>query len=373
MIKEYIYKINNFIAVLLMYAGLKIPKQTYSYKIARFILHKIMGKGRLFHVMLDVAERSDKRCKDYHPKRGNSTPSLSDLMKMFSQMRGRILRLDLMGGEPLLRDDIYEIIKAAKKVGRIRHVTMFTHGSLIDEKAALRLKEMGLNAVYVSFYSVDPSMQNGISSVSGTFAGKTKAIKELVRIGIPTYTFTILNKNNASDVDNINKYVRDLGARPVFFNQIPMDESALSNQLSSKEVYEVKTLLNRISSQHMVRVYDMFEFLGRSCFGGYFMLSVKVDGTVTCCPFILDIVLGNAFEKDIFKIFETRFTVPEFRAIYQSPAECIACTFEQCCQGGCKAGNKTVLSSYHKKSFYCLGPWQNIENNKKADCIPYWF
>lgn len=369
-----IHKLRSFAAaVLLKYGMSKYDDNKIIPKLIKAIFRRLMGSGLLIHLKFDLTERCNKKCEYCYSKRRDIEPSLPDAIKLFSEIKGFIYRLDLLGGEPMLRQDIYEIIQVAKKIGKIRFVTMFTNGTLIDEGAALRLRQAGLNAAFVSFFSSTPYTQDNISSCAGTFEEKISGIKALIQAGIRTYTFTVINKNNFKEIESINNLVRGFGARPQFFNQIPIKEKDISLQLTAEDVYKVKNLLKKLNPGHMSHVYNMFKFTGHSCFGGYFMVSIKADGTVTHCPFISDVVLGNAFKENIFEIFRKRFTVRDFERIYNPPSDCLPCSFVDYCRGGCKAGNKIVLNGYNSKSFYCLGPWQKGRAGEIDNCVAYWF
>uniref|UniRef100_A0A7C3UHD2 Radical SAM protein n=1 Tax=Geoglobus ahangari TaxID=113653 RepID=A0A7C3UHD2_9EURY len=64
--------------------------------------------------------------------------------------------VQLTGGEPTLRDDLIEIIKAIKEEG-IDHIQLNTNGIRLarDPDLALEVREAGVNTVYLSFDGVD--------------------------------------------------------------------------------------------------------------------------------------------------------------------------------------------------------------------------
>ena len=72
------------------------------------------------------------------------------------------------GGEPLLRSDIYELISYAKSKGI--HSSLSTNGTLIDENAAAKLKEAGVDYVGVSL--------DGSEEVNDEFRGLKGAFKK---------------------------------------------------------------------------------------------------------------------------------------------------------------------------------------------------
>jgi radical SAM protein with 4Fe4S-binding SPASM domain len=101
---------------------------------------------------------------------------------------------------------------------------------------------------------------------------------------------------------------------------------------------------------------------------------VKVDGTVTPCPFISDIPLGNIKERSIWEIIRARFSVPGFIEFQSLPAECRDCTYADICNGGCKAGNIALFGRYDRKDNRCLGPWkEQIQEEAVSDRLPCFF
>lgn len=64
--------------------------------------------------------------------------------------------VQLTGGEPTLRDDLLDIIRAIKELG-IEHIQLNTNGIRLanDPELALKVREAGVNTVYLSFDGVD--------------------------------------------------------------------------------------------------------------------------------------------------------------------------------------------------------------------------
>ena len=55
------------------------------------------------------------------------------------------------GGEPLLRNDLIEILKAIKQQGKARHMVLTTHGALLNRKKYERIREAGVDLISLSF------------------------------------------------------------------------------------------------------------------------------------------------------------------------------------------------------------------------------
>ncbi|ABM81077.1 putative Fe-S osidoreductase [Hyperthermus butylicus DSM 5456] len=95
-------------------------------------------------------------------------PTLEQIRMMIRQYakEGVVMSVQITGGEPTLRPDLPEIIKLLKEEG-VRHIQLNTHGitfaRLWFEKGpetaveyAKKLREAGLNTVYMSFDGVTP-------------------------------------------------------------------------------------------------------------------------------------------------------------------------------------------------------------------------
>ena len=88
-------------------------------------------------------------------------PTLNHIRYMLRQVRKLkpypAIALQITGGEPLLRDDIVEIVKIAKEEG-FTHVQVNTTGIKLayEPELAVKLREAGTNVLYMSFDGVSP-------------------------------------------------------------------------------------------------------------------------------------------------------------------------------------------------------------------------
>ncbi len=88
-------------------------------------------------------------------------PTLGQIREMVHKLRNErpvpCNAVQLTGGEPALRDDLIEMIKIIKEEG-IDHVQLNTNGIRLskDPDFAMRVREAGVNTVYLSFDGVTP-------------------------------------------------------------------------------------------------------------------------------------------------------------------------------------------------------------------------
>jgi len=94
-------------------------------------------------------------------------PSIEEIVEQVRQVKKQnvTVAVQLTGGEPLLRDDLVEIVKALKEEG-VRHIQLNTEGVALAEvylrdpdlavKWVRELRQAGVNTVYLSFDGLTP-------------------------------------------------------------------------------------------------------------------------------------------------------------------------------------------------------------------------
>ncbi|MDG7041445.1 MAG: radical SAM protein [Nitrososphaerota archaeon] len=88
-------------------------------------------------------------------------PSIEQIRRMARNMLGekptRGVAVQLTGGEPMVREDIVEIIKAVKEEG-VTHVQLNSDGIILSQspEKCKSVREAGVNTLYVSFDGVSP-------------------------------------------------------------------------------------------------------------------------------------------------------------------------------------------------------------------------
>ncbi len=112
------------------------------------------------HLRMSITQECNLRCAYCHhegeeaPGEQMSTETACEIVKTCSQYG--IRKLKITGGEPLLRADIYEIIRSAKDVG-FEEVSLTTNGTLLPGRAVM-LKEAGLDRLNIGCDSLSSSV-----------------------------------------------------------------------------------------------------------------------------------------------------------------------------------------------------------------------
>ncbi|MFW9938750.1 MAG: radical SAM/SPASM domain-containing protein [Candidatus Thorarchaeota archaeon] len=86
------------------------------------------------------------------------------------------------GGEPLLRDDVFELISYVDK--RKAMPVIFTNGQFLTEENVNKLADAGLYSLFLSIDTIDPEEHNKLRGMPGLFQTGIEGIKRVKSKGI---------------------------------------------------------------------------------------------------------------------------------------------------------------------------------------------
>ncbi len=327
----------------------------------------------LYSLKLEINNRCTMNCRICYVPRGDREIPLETLRGLYRSIRSRGVRIEILGGEPLLHADLIEIIRGAKDEARSPFVTMYTNAALTTPRLAAAMKAAGLDAAIVSLLSHDPKVHDACTGTRGSWGATLRGLNRLAEAGIKVYTFTPVVRSNVEDIPAVYAFVRNsLRAAPLFYQYIPRSaDDALS--ILPEEWRRVKRWILDRGPEHWDFVRTFFMLTGNSCSGGNFVLTVKSDGSVQPCPFVDDVAMGNIYSNDIWTIYRRRFRNPPLREFKTLPPECRACSHHSVCGGGCRASARW-FGGYGRRDPKCLGPHAvPITAAGILDCVPTFF
>jgi cyclic pyranopterin phosphate synthase len=160
---------------------------------------------RVTSLRLSVTQRCNLNCFYCH-KEGELSPSdemtpeeIGRLVAIAGEMGMR--KLKITGGEPLVREDIPEVIAACSP--HIGEISLTTNGILLPEKAG-ELREAGLDRVNISLDTLDPEIYERISGVDAldrVLAGIDEALRE--DLGPIKLNMVLMNGLNHDQVEEL--------------------------------------------------------------------------------------------------------------------------------------------------------------------------
>ena len=156
---------------------------------------KSKDTAKLEFVCFGITDDCTLRCKmcnkwkeDIFIKRKTAEPTLRDWKKCvnsLSRIADRPLQINFGGGEPLLKKDIFDIIKFSRS--KKLDTNIATNGYLIDEIMAKKIADCGLNSVIISLDSLNEDTHDYLRGTSGVYSRVMNAIDNLERCGKGIY------------------------------------------------------------------------------------------------------------------------------------------------------------------------------------------
>jgi MoaA/NifB/PqqE/SkfB family radical SAM enzyme len=125
------------------------------------------------------------------------------------------------GGEPLLREDIFDLLALTRRYGMIAHLN--TNGSLLNDAAARHIIEIGVDSVNISLDGPTAATHDRIRNHSGAFERAIEAVKLLQHYrkksggNVRIKTVAVLDGTNLDEVPAMIRLNRELGTDCVEF------------------------------------------------------------------------------------------------------------------------------------------------------------
>jgi uncharacterized radical SAM superfamily Fe-S cluster-containing enzyme len=169
-------------------------------------------------------------------------PSFDDVVRMMDLLRSEkpvpAPAVQFSGGEPTMREDLVEIIQKAKEMG-FPQVQIATNGVRIaqDPEFARKLKDSGLNTVYLHFDGVSPKTNPFLKM-------HKKAIENLENVGLGCVLVpTVIRGKNDGELGAIIRFaadhisvVRGVNFQPVAFTGAASDDDIKKSRITIPDV-----------------------------------------------------------------------------------------------------------------------------------------
>ena len=136
------------------------------------------------------------------------TAKALDVIKQVSQLSQPILVLS--GGEPLFRDDIFELAGYARDCGL--RVALATNGTLVSKEVARKIVDAGVRRVAISLDGADAATHDAFRGIPGAFDQALRGFENLKDLGMSVQINTTIARHNAHQLPDVLELARRLGA-----------------------------------------------------------------------------------------------------------------------------------------------------------------
>lgn len=277
----------------------------------------------------------------------NTRDTLAMLDKMLAETGATLVTLT--GGEPLLREDLFEI--ADWLFARGAAINLISNGSRLDAPAVAKLA--GKVSVFeLPLLSSDRAVHDRMSGRAGAFDDVTAAIARLKSAGQTVVAVFVATRMNLPTWQTTYELAFALGADGIMWNRFNPGGTGASHvdalQASPQELSDALDQAESLVKRYKLPVscsipmppclldHTRWPSLGFGfCAVGTQRAYYTLDpaGNVRPCNHSAT-VLGNIRRESFASMVRGR-TMKAFKAA--RPAFCKGCRHEKTCQGGCKA------------------------------------
>jgi len=276
----------------------------------------------------------------------------------------------LTGGEPMLRDDIYDIAAHGTSLGL--PVVMAPCGMLVDDDAVAKMKAAGIRCISISIDGATAESHDAFRVVPGAFDGAMKGIEAARRSGLDFQINTTVTQHNLGQLEDIMNLAIDLGAS--LFNPFLLVPTGRGKDLADQELsprqYEdaLHWLAEQQAAQRIpirVTCAPHYQRIVRQkgvntgprqvkgCMGGQSFAFISHLGKVQICGFLEDECGDVRAEGLNFqKIWETSPIFLKMRDVDSYHGRCGYCEYRKVC-GGCRARAHALSGDYLGEEPFC--------------------
>ncbi len=203
-----------------------------------------------------------------------TTAQAKRMLQQIGQMNCPVVLFS--GGEPMLRDDLFELLNEAQQLG-LRTV-ISTNGTLIDISAAKKLAESGVSYVGISIDG-DQEFHDSFRRARGCFKAAIRGVENCIKAGMKTGLRFTITKANAERVPVIFDIAASVGVRRICFYHLIRAGRAktLENQAPTAEQTRqvVDVIIERTQDFVARAVVDEVLTVDNHADGPYLLLKMK--------------------------------------------------------------------------------------------------
>lgn len=258
-----------------------------------------------------------------------------------------ILQLHLSGGEPLIRHDLEEIVRAASNAGL--YTNLITSGIALSDKRLKALKSAGLNSVQISVQDSNAAVMKQVTGIDA-LSIKLEACAVVKKSDLPLCVNVVLHRLNIERAEEMVRQAVNAGASRIELANVQYYGWAFLNRsylIPSREQFgELKVAVSNVRRRYpgveiLLVLPDYYEEFPKPCMGGWGRLHLTVDpiGLVLPCPsarVIANLNCPTVHERSLKDIWFDSEAFNAFRGKSWMQEPCRTCERQDIDFGGCR-------------------------------------
>lgn len=288
--------------------------------------------------------------------------------------------LVLSGGEPLLREDVFDIAKYGNEKGF--RMCLATNGTLVTQEICQKIKDSQIKMVSLSLDGARAETHDSFRNQIGAFDGTMRAIELFKENDIPFLINSSFTMRNHKEIPDIYKLVRTLGATAWYmFMIVPTgrgedimeelipdniydeilewhydvekeEDELLMRPTCAPHYYRIIRQKAKQEGENVVRRNLQFSTGGsKGCLAGQLICLIDVDGEVLPCSYFPKSA-GNIKTTPFKEIWEESELFYKLRDFKGYKDNCGKCEYLNVC-GGCRARSYAMTGDYLAQEPFC--------------------
>lgn len=288
----------------------------------------------------------------------------------------------LSGGEPLLRQDLFEIASYGSDKGL--RMCIATNGSLVTDEICEKMKAARIKMVSMSLDGSNATTHDNFRGQPGAFEGVKRAAALFNKHGIEFLINSSFTKRNQKEIPDVMKVAKGLGAKAWYmFMIVPTGRGEeIMSELISKEDYEdllkwhyetekneTDMLMRPTCAPHYYRIVPQMNKLAeeedklerrtlkfstggsKGCLAGQVICLITAEGDVFPCSYFPHSA-GNVKQTPFKDIWEKSQLLEDLRDFKKYKGKCGSCEYINVC-GGCRARADAIYGDYLEEEPFC--------------------
>ena len=237
-------------------------------------------------VSIEVTRRCGANCDHCLIKEGEGELDSQEIKRVIDQAQeiGACI-ITFTEGDPLLRDDIYSLIKHVNPEKAV--VNLFTPGLDLTVEKAVKLREAGLYNLIIGVYSTNPEEHDLVRGVAGAHSLALDAIKIALQTGLMVTMACHIKGGQVERILDLYKLATELGVHELsIWEGMPKTPEELLTIIEREKIVDIYKKINSTPGGPRIFANTYFEGQMLGCMAGRRWMHVAVDGSVRACPYL---------------------------------------------------------------------------------------
>ena len=339
-------------------------------------------KNKPISVVLELTRKCNMNCMHCGSSAGKTRSNeltIKEIAHVINEAKKlKCKYITLIGGEPFLRKDWFEISKIIRAQGI--ELSIVSNGFNLDNNIISNLKKLQPYTIGISLDGACSTTHDTIRGLKGSFNKCIESINALRKENINVTVITTLHKGNIQELPRIREILLNKGIAWQIQMALPIGRFDKNFLLSQDEFYSaamfISSTQNRFSIKEMPVVgahnfgYHskilrniMLNPLWKGCPAGISTVGIQSDGGIKGCLSLPDeYIEDNIRNKGLAEIWNDSDAFSYNRKFLKKDlsGKCTSCKHGKSCKGGCMSVSTSITGKEHCNP-YCL---YLIESNK---------